>query len=98
LKAEKYPEMIIRFIKIESMPDLKEKSALIKGLVEVEVAGVTRQIEIDYSFSKTGNGLIQLNGEKDFCFSDFNLKPPNKLAGLVLIKDEFKVSFQSLAF
>ncbi len=86
--------MIIRFLKIESMPALTDKSESIKGFVEVEVAGVTKQIEIDYSFSKTDNDLVQLNGEKNFCFSDFNLKPPKKFAGLIRIKDEFKVSFQ----
>ena len=94
LKADEYPQMIIRFLKIESMPELKEKPELIKGFVEVEVAGVTKQIEINYSFSKTDNGLVQLNGEKNFRFSDFNLKPPRKFAGLIRIKDDFKVSFQ----
>ncbi|MCW3107669.1 MAG: hypothetical protein JWQ09_2175, partial [Segetibacter sp.] len=94
LKADKYPEMVIRFLTIESMPELKEKSELIKGFVEVEVAGVTNQIEINYSFSKTENGLVQLNGEKNFRFSDFNLKPPKKFAGLIRIDDDFKVSFQ----
>ncbi|MCW3080538.1 YceI family protein [Segetibacter sp.] len=94
LKADKHSEMVIRFLKIESMPELKEKSELIKGLVEVEVAGVTKEIEINYSFSKTDSDLVQLNGEKNFSFSDFNLKPPRKLAGLVRIKDDFKVSFK----
>ena len=94
LKADEYPEMIIRFLNIESMPELKEKSELIRGFVEVEVAGVTKQIEINYSFSKTDNDLVQLNGEKSFRFSDFNLKPPKKFAGIIRIKDDFKVSFQ----
>jgi hypothetical protein len=94
LKADEYPEMTIRFLKIESMPELKEKSELIKGFLEVEVAGVTKQIEMNFSFSKTDNGLVQLNSEKNFCFSDFKLKPPKKLAGLIRIKDDFKVSFQ----
>jgi hypothetical protein len=94
LKAKEYPEMVIRFIKIESMPELTGESELIKGVVEVEVAGVVKQIDMNYSFTKTNNGLVQLNGEKNFCFSDFNLKPPKKLAGLIRIKDDFKVSFQ----
>lgn len=94
LKADEFPEMIIRFLGIESMPELKEKPELIKGVVEVEVAGVIKQIEMNYFFSKTNNGLVQLQGEKNFCFSDFNLKPPKKLAGLIRIKDDFKVSFR----
>ena len=93
LKADKYPEMIIRFLRIESMPELKGKPELIKGFVEVEVAGVTKQIEISYSFLKMNNGFVRLNGNRNFRFSDFNLHPPKKFAGLIRIKDDFKVSF-----
>ena len=42
--------MVIWFIKIESMPELIGKSELIKGVVEVEVAGVIKQIETNYLF------------------------------------------------
>ncbi|MBA4139362.1 MAG: hypothetical protein H0X70_02490 [Segetibacter sp.] len=94
LKAEEYPKFIIRFLSIKSMPALQDKSELIKGWIEVELAGVVKRFELCYLFSKEGAGNIKLNGGRSFCFSDFKLSPPRKLAGLVKIKDDFDVNFQ----
>ncbi|MEJ7828685.1 MAG: hypothetical protein WKF91_10825 [Segetibacter sp.] len=94
LKAEEYPKFIIRFLSIKSMPTLQDKSELIEGWIEVELAGVVKQFELCYRFSKEGTGYIKLNGAQNFCFSDFKLSPPRKLAGMVKIKDDFKVNFQ----
>jgi hypothetical protein len=94
LKATVYPKMIIRFISLQSMPMLQNKTQLIKGWLEVELAGVVKQFQLTYSFSGAGSPYVQLNGGRSFCFSDFKLSPPRKLAGLVKIKDEFFVNFQ----
>jgi hypothetical protein len=92
LKASEYPGMTIRFLSLQSMPAF-QKDETIKGWVEVQLAGITKQFEICYSFSKSGE-LVQLNGSRNFCFSDFNLVPPRKLAGLIQIQDDFKVNFR----
>jgi hypothetical protein len=94
LKAEEYPKFIIRFLSIQSMPAFQDKSELINGWIEVELAGVVKRFELSYLFSKEKPGTIKLNGGRSFCFSDFNLFAPQKLAGLVKIKDDFKVNFQ----
>ncbi len=93
LKATEYPTMTIRFLSLESMPLLQHKDEIIKGWVEVELAGVVKKFELSYSFSTKGTGIL-LNGGREFCFSDFKLSPPKKLAGLIRIKDEFNVNFQ----
>jgi hypothetical protein len=94
LKADQYPKMIIRFLTLEGMPVLQNKTELIKGWVEVELAGVVKKFELCYSFSRATSGYIQLDGGKSFSFSDFKLSPPRKLAGLIRIKDAFDVNFQ----
>ena len=70
------------------------KTELIKGWVEVEVAGIVKRFELSYSFSNNGPGHIQLDGGRTFNFSDFKLSPPKKMAGLIKIKDAFDVNFQ----
>ncbi|MDO9376881.1 MAG: YceI family protein [Ferruginibacter sp.] len=94
LKAETYPTFNIRFLSLQSMPALLRKTELIKGCLEVELAGVVKKFELNYTFTAIGAGYIKLTGSHRFCFSDFNLSPPRKLAGLIKIKDEFDVSFQ----
>ncbi|MEP6595978.1 MAG: hypothetical protein ABJA71_08520 [Ginsengibacter sp.] len=94
LKAREYPKMTIRFLSLQGMPALKNKTELIKGWVEVDLAGIVKRFELNYSFSRALSGYIQLNGGRSFRFSDFKLSPPQKLGGLIKVKDDFDVNFQ----
>ena len=94
LKAEQYPKMSIRFLSLKKMPTLIRQTEDITGWVEVELAGIKKVMELNYSFLTNAAGEILLNGSRKFCFSDFSLAPPRKLAGLVKIRDEFDVQFQ----
>ncbi|MDB5232410.1 MAG: hypothetical protein JWN76_3215 [Chitinophagaceae bacterium] len=93
LKADEYPTMIIHFLSLANMPVLKDKTESIDGWVEVELAGVVKRFMLHYSFVKSEAGIL-LDGGRTFCFSDFKLSPPKKLAGMVKIKDEFDVNFR----
>ena len=94
IKADRYPRLTIRFLSLETMPVLANNTEAIKGWVEVELAGVIKKFQLNYSFSKASTGNIQLDGGRSFSFSDFNLSPPKKLGGLVKIKDAFDVNFK----
>jgi hypothetical protein len=94
LKSDDYPMFSIRFLSLNCMPVLSGNCEYVKGWVEVELAGIVKRFAIDYSISKANTGLILLNGKSNFCFSDFNLSPPRKLAGLIKIKDDFVVKFK----
>ena len=94
LKAVEYPTMIIRFLSLERSPVINNNKDFLKGLVEIELAGICRRFEINYSFLKTNTSCIQLNGGRTFTFADFKLIPPQKFAGLIKVKDLFAVNFQ----
>lgn len=94
LKADEYPTMIIRFLSIQYMPVVKNKAELIKGWIEVQLAGFVKRFELSYSFLQSGTAYIQLNGVRSFRFSDFNLSPPKKFSRLIRVKDDFDVHFQ----
>ena len=94
LKAEQYPQLVIRFLTLERMPSFQGKAQRMKGWVEIGIAGVNRTLQINYDFIKTEQSSFVLNGQKTFCFSDFKLHPPKKLAGMIQIRDNFDVLFQ----
>lgn len=94
LKVKEYPMMTIRFLSLQSMPISFDKAEPVKGWVEVQLAGVVKRFELSYSYSKWGSGKMLLKSSRSFCFSDFKLSPPKKLAGLIRIKDDFDVTFQ----
>ena len=94
LRAVDYPTMVIRFINLQSMPDLTRAKESIRGEVEVQLAGVVKRFELTYAFTNAGSGYMVLNGRRRFSFSDFNLQPPCKLGCLIKIKGDFDVNFQ----
>ncbi len=93
LKAEDHPRLKIRFLSLDRLPALQNNTQSMKGWVEVELAGVRKAFQVDYVFVKKGDASYLLNGTRIFCFSDFNLTAPRKLAGAIQIKDEFRVDF-----
>ena len=94
VKAKEHPGLKIKFLSLDRAPFLDNKNQCINGWVEVELAGAKKLIKIPFAFTKENNTTILMNGKKQFCFSDFELTPPKKLAGMVKIVDEFTVDFR----
>jgi hypothetical protein len=66
----------------------------IKGYVEIQLAGVTKKIEMDYVVVRNQPGSLHLIGTRKLLFSDFKLIPPRKLAGMIRVEEEITVRFQ----
>jgi len=90
LKAKEFPNLIIRFISIDKYPDHMEP---VKGIVTIELAGVSKRFEVDYRFIPDGPHMLTLVGTKQVNFSDFNITPPTKLGGIIKTKNELNVEF-----
>ncbi len=94
LKSKEFPKLTIHFISLSKMPDFKSSGENISGLVNIEVAGVSKNYFVNYSFSKENNtGIIHLIGRRPVNFSDFNLSPPKKLGGMIRTREELLVEF-----
>lgn len=93
LKAKKYPKLHVRFLSLNVLPELSNKPANITGQVEIEIAGIKKLYEIDYSISVDNDKMMHLLGSKDLNFSDFKLIPPKKLGGMIKTKDQLIVAF-----
>ncbi len=89
LKSEKNPYIRVRFISLDDAA----VSGNINGVVEIEIAGQTKRMDITYAMQQYGNKQLQLIGSKEMQFSDFKLEPPKKLMGLIRINEAIKVNF-----
>ncbi len=89
LKSEKNPWLKVRFISLDEMA----VGGNVKGVVEIEIAGQTKRMDISYAVQQYGNAQLQLVGSKIMQFSDFKLTPPRKLMGLIQINEDIKVNF-----
>ena len=72
LKSKEFPKLTIRFINLNRYPDLDLKHELIKGIVAIELAGVTRRLEVDYKFFSGGEKVINLIGTRQINLYDFH--------------------------
>jgi hypothetical protein len=91
MKESEYPIINISFSKRQlqssgwdlpgSCPDIR-----------ITIAGITRTYKIQCSLADCFNSLY-ISGEKTIKLSDFQIKPPEKLMGLVKVNNEINVNF-----
>lgn len=93
LKASEYPDMKIHFINLERVPLTHDNYDYVGGDVYIELAGEKKRFYLRYALTRTGDELT-LSGSRAFSFSDFNLSPPQKVGGIIKVKDDFDVSFK----
>lgn len=91
LKADEQPLLKIGLLNIGNYTANSGKA---KGWVNIELAGVSRTVEIDYQVVNSNHEILELNGSQIVKFSDFGLTPPHKLAGLIKVEEALKVRFR----
>jgi len=93
LKQKQFPMMHIKFLSLNKLPDLTAQPEQITGMVNIELAGVSKRFEVNYQISADAQKVIHLLGSRDINFTDFNLTPPNKLGGMIRTDDKLSVDF-----
>ena len=93
LKFQQYPMMKIHFISMDD-PAYTMAGQSIKGILDIELAGITRRMDFDYMVKNSSAKMIHLLGSRHMQFSDFKLEPPKKMAGLIKINEDIKVSVE----
>jgi len=91
LKSKEYPQIEISFLSFTN-GSLTDKST-VDGIVDITLAGTTKRYTVSYFARVPSNGVLLLTGKKAVDFSDFNLKPPSKLMGMVQVQESLEVEF-----
>jgi hypothetical protein len=93
LKEKQFPRLHITFLSLSGCPELTAKPELITGMVNIELAGISKRFEVNYQVSMDSQKVIHLLGSRDVNFSDFDLKAPRKLGGIIKTNDKLNVAF-----
>ena len=93
LKAKEYPKLVVRFLSLSKYPDDNKKENTLKGRVSIELAGVTKQFNVDYRVVTNKNNSLNVVGTRQINFSDFNIVPPRKIGGMIQTNNELNVEF-----
>jgi hypothetical protein len=91
LHEKEFPYISIKFpdLTTNKTDNLLQRS---QHKVLITIAGVTKQYSIDCSLLNCGDHL-SISGSEMVRLSDFHISPPEKLNGLIKVKDEITVSF-----
>ena len=93
LQYKQYPQLKIIFLNLERMPNFTSQPETLKGQVFIELAGVSKQFEMDYTSNREDPETVDLTGSRQLCFSDFGLQPPKKMGGMVRVNETLDVKF-----
>lgn len=93
LNEKQYPQLHISFLTLNKLPEISSQPEMITGMVDIELAGTRKRMEVNYQISEDAKKTIHLLGSRDINFSDFNLTPPRKLGGMIKTEDKLKVAF-----
>lgn len=94
LKVKEFPKLGIKFLSLSKFPDLNIRQDILKGMVEIKLAGVIKRFEVSYKLSMDGNDIIHLVGNQDINFTDFGITPPRKVGGMIKTNNKLAVEFR----
>lgn len=93
LKQKEFPKIRISFINLSKYPDRGGEAELIKGAVNIELAGIKKKFNINYKTIPNGKAKLTLIGSQTINFSDFDIVPPRKLGGMIKTNDMLSAEF-----
>jgi hypothetical protein len=91
MKESAYPRIKVSFSK-KQIQNALEDNTVTGSDICISIAGITRIYKFQCAVAKCSDNLY-LSGEEMIKLSDFHLKPPAKLLGLVKVNDEINVNF-----
>ena len=89
LKSDLYPQTRIKLKEI--CKGINNKNDVL-ALLDISIAGVTKSYRIPVKLKDEEALLIEGVLNLDIC--DFNLEPPKKALGLIVVKDNIEINFQ----
>jgi hypothetical protein len=89
IKSETYPQIFITLKEISKDP---KDDALVNAVLNLDIAGTTKAYIIPVKLE--GEDNLLLKGILSLNIRDFNLEPPKKALGLIVVKDIIEINFQ----
>jgi hypothetical protein len=92
LNVDKFPTLTVHFLNLKDF-STAENGDRVRGEVAIVLAGVKKQYHIQYTLQRHSQDYFSLTGKQPVCFSDFQLKAPRKMLGLIQVQEDLEVEF-----
>jgi polyisoprenoid-binding protein YceI len=97
LKADDYPEIEFLLTPPDSTTTnsmVTDSTAKLYGILTI--AGKQKKIDLDISFHKKEGRIVEVRGDKKLLMTDFGIKPPTFMLGVLKTGNEVTVEFDLL--
>jgi hypothetical protein len=88
LKTKTHPKVLM---KLKEITKDRANENLIQAMVDIEIAGVTKPYTIPIELKE--EGVMMIKGVLALNIRDFNLEPPKKALGMIVVKDVIEINF-----
>ncbi|MCH8246126.1 MAG: YceI family protein [Bacteroidetes bacterium] len=95
LKSDQFPliEYWVNDISIDSVSTTVSGTYAVRSSGRITIAGVKKRIEMEFVGRQIGPERFKLEGKTEMFMSDFDIKPPTALFGLVRAQNRITVHF-----
>ena len=95
LKAASHPMVIYTQTQSAIVQNVQaDNSFSLTSIGMLEIAGLTKEVEIQVNGQQSEGGQLRFKGSKDFKFSDFEIEPPSAMFGQIVCGEDITVHFE----
>ncbi len=92
LQSDQYPVIDLKLLRVEVQDGQRARAT-----VAIRIAGLVREYQIPVQLfpeqQKEQEQNLQIAGQLQLNISDYDLKPPKKLFGIIVVKDDIQINF-----
>jgi polyisoprenoid-binding protein YceI len=92
LQVKEHPEIVFRLLRLE--PRSGAAGAL-RGIGVLQIAGVEREVALDITTERK-DATLSVQGHVQFLMTDFGIKPPTAMLGMLKTDPKVKVTFETV--
>ncbi|MFD1163443.1 YceI family protein [Hwangdonia seohaensis] len=89
LNSDEHPNITLKLKKIEGH---LSKNNIVHANIDIAIAGIVNSYDLPLKFE--GDKTMNVSGVLDVNICDFNLEPPKKALGLIVVDDWIQIHFQ----
>lgn len=95
LKADAHPFVTLYFnhLVLPTSLELKSSQRNVPALIYFKIAGVKKSFKVVFSKVDLREDILIINGSINMAMSDFGIKPPSALFGMIQAEDKIRVDF-----
>ena len=94
MDADHYPGIILELWELQQTGSKSTYSSQYLASTSITLKNTKRAVKIPVRISKLGNGKFRVEGKVTLDLSDFDIKPPSPLMGLIKVSDKIEIQFE----